>query len=128
MRYYSTQRPIVPGAYPPGYPVDGVKNFKGKIYCEEIGRDAWGYIDFNGNIREMDATRYELIKAGTKRFWSVTSSVDDRGRIIAHITAAVEAESKPEDICRHTARKDIYVDWFDSQEAAEAFIKEAREC
>ena len=42
MRYYSTQRPIVPGSYPSSYAAEIVVNFDQKTFCEEIGREAWG--------------------------------------------------------------------------------------
>ena len=47
MRYYSTQRPIGPGTFPKpqGNAVKEVFNFDSKTYCEEVGREAWGYIE-----------------------------------------------------------------------------------
>lgn len=46
MRYYSTQRPVGPGTFPklPENKVLEVHNFDAKTFCEEIGREAWGYI------------------------------------------------------------------------------------
>ena len=48
MRYYSTQRPITPGSFPrvAFNAVKEIVNFERKTYCEEIGREAWGYIDY----------------------------------------------------------------------------------
>ena len=45
MRYYSTQRPIMPGSYPKpaGNPVVEIRNFDARVFCGEIGREAWGY-------------------------------------------------------------------------------------
>lgn len=49
MRYYSTQRPVGPGTFPklPENKVLEVHNFDAKTFCEEIGREAWGYIDLS---------------------------------------------------------------------------------
>lgn len=65
MRYFSIRRPVGPGTYP--RPSDnrvlGITNFSGKEYCEEIGRDAWGFIDYERTLREQDADMYELVLA-----------------------------------------------------------------
>ena len=46
MRYYSTQRPFGPGTFPRQDGTETITNFDGPTYCEEIGREAWGYIDY----------------------------------------------------------------------------------
>ena len=48
MRYYSTQRPIMPGSYPKpaGNPVVEIRNFDARVFCGEIGREVWGYIEY----------------------------------------------------------------------------------
>lgn len=63
---------------------------------------------------------------GLKTYWCVTTSVDDRGRVVAAITDTVEAVSKPENTSISTRRKDIYNDWFESPEEAQAFADEAK--
>lgn len=62
-----------------------------------------------------------------KKFYCVTSSVDDYGRCTAAITAECEADTKPENKFTSTSRKDIYSDWFDSLSEAREFAKSARE-
>lgn len=62
-----------------------------------------------------------------KKFYCVTSSVDDCGRCAAAITAECEADTKPESKFTSTSRKDIYNDWFDSFSEAREFAKSARE-
>lgn len=128
MKYYSTQRPVAPGTFPKpdGNKVTDIWNFNGPVFCEEIGREAWGYVVYEKALTEKDAANYELMPAGTKLFWCVTSSYDDRGRVIAAITATKEAVSKPEHTYTSTRRKDIYHDWFDSQEEAQAFVEYAK--
>ena len=48
-RYYSTLRPITPGAYPK--PADNpamlIHNFDNREYVGKIGREAWGYVEYN---------------------------------------------------------------------------------
>ena len=126
MRYYSTQRPVSPGTYPSGCPVQGIHNFDRKTFCEEIGREAWGYIDFAGPLPEGEATRYELTAAGLKKFWCVTTRVYDSGRVVAAITREIEADSIPLDTFKSTSRYDIWNDWFDTREAAERRVDEAK--
>lgn len=60
-----------------------------------------------------------------KTFYCVTSTFDDKGRTTASITDTAESDTKPESTTRSTSRKDIYNDWFDSEEKANEFIKEA---
>ena len=60
-RYYSTQRPVTPGSYPKKQ-VDCIVNFPERVYCEEIGREAWGYIDYRLPLTEQQAEEYELIE------------------------------------------------------------------
>lgn len=126
MRYYSTQRPVTPGSYPSNYAAEIVVNFDQKTFCEEIGREAWGYIDFTQPLPEGEAQKWELTQAGMKTYWCVTSSFDDRGRVTAAITRVVEATEKPQDSFTSTKRKDIYSDWFDSREAALERIEETK--
>ena len=126
MRYYSTQRPVVPGSYPSGNRVESIVNFEKKTFCEEIGREAWGYIDFAQPLPESEAQKWELTQAGLKTYWCVTSSFDDRGRVTAAITRVVETTEKPENSFTSTPRKDIYNDWFDSREAALEHMEEAK--
>lgn len=65
MRYYSTQRPFGPGAFPRQGGTETITNFDGPTYCEEIGREAWGYIDYETPLTEKEARAYELTPAGT---------------------------------------------------------------
>lgn len=126
MRYYSTMRPVMPGSFPNRISVEEIHNFDTKTFCEEIGREAWGYIDYNEPLTKEQAEAYELIHGGLKTYWCVTTSVDNRGRVIAAITDIKEAVCKPENTSTSTSRKDIYNDWFDTAEEAKAFVEEAK--
>lgn len=126
VKYYSTQRPVMPGGYPKKGAVEKIQNFDTKTFCEEVGREAWGFIEYREPLTKEEADAYELTLAGMKTFWCVTTSVDDRGTVRAAITSFVEAVCKPENTSTSTSRKDIYNDWFEDHEEAEKFVEEAR--
>lgn len=83
MRYYSTQRPVGPGTFPRQGGTETVTNFDGKIYCEEIGREAWGYIEYREAITPERAKAYELTAGGTDG--RVLVGTDDDGREVAFV-------------------------------------------
>jgi len=125
MRYYSTQRPLVPGAFPASYEPIQVTNYSIRQHVEDIGREAYGYIEYSDKLPDEVAKAYELIPAGMKIWYGVITTAYDNGTIIAHIADKKEADSKPEAISKFTARKDIYMDWFSSYEEAVKFVREA---
>lgn len=61
-----------------------------------------------------------------KKWYCVVSTFDDKGRVIANIVNTKEAEEKLEGSFKSTVRKDIYTDWFDSEEAANKFIADSK--
>ncbi len=125
-RYYSTMRPFGPGIFPRRDGTETITNFDGKIYCEEIGREAWGFIEYREPLTKEEADAYELTLGGMKMFYCVTSSVDDKGKVRAAITNVIEAVCKPENSFKSGKRKDIYHDWFESREEAEKLVEEAK--
>lgn len=124
-KYYSVLRPVMPGAYP-NHDVVQIINFDDRTYCEKIEQNAWGYILFQVPLTEKEVEDYELVSAEMKKYYAVTSAVYDDGRVIMKITDSVRAVKKPENTSKSLARKDIYVDWFESKKDAEDFIKENR--
>lgn len=128
MRYYSTQRPIIPGCCPRRNEVSEIHNFDEKTFCEKIGMEAWGYIDYNSELSEEEAAEYELVPEGLKTFWAVTTSFYDDGRVTAYVTSKTQAAVKPENVSISRKRKDVYVDWFESYKEAQEFVKDARNC
>lgn len=64
-RYYSTQRPVSAGAYPKpkDKQVTLIHNFNERQYVGEIGRPAWGYIEYDKPLENADIDGYELIPA-----------------------------------------------------------------
>lgn len=125
-RYYSTMRPVFPGSFPRKDLVEKIENFDIMIFCEEIGREAWGYIEYREALTKEEAAAYELTLGGMKTYYCVTTSVDDRGNVRAAITSVTEAACKPENSSSSLKRKDIYHDWFDDPEEAKKFVEEAK--
>lgn len=54
-RYYSTQRPVTPGAYPKpkNNPAMLIHNFSSREYVPEIGRQAWGYVEYDKPLEKV---------------------------------------------------------------------------
>lgn len=125
-RYYSTQRPVMPGCFPRKADVAEIKNFDAKTFFEEIGKEAWGYIEYREELTKEEADAYELTPSGMKTYYCVTSSVDDKGKVRAAITSVIDAVCKPENNFKSLKRKDIYTDWFESREEAEKLVEEAK--
>ena len=72
-RYFSPMRPISIGTYPAGAHIVNICNFGCRKYVDEIGREAWGYIDFAHTLSKQNQMNYELLPGGgmsMKRFRS----------------------------------------------------------
>lgn len=126
MRYYSTQRPVMPGGFPKKEAVERIENFDKKEFCEEIGKEAWGYIEYGSTLTKEEADAYELTPGGMKTYYCVTTSVDDRGKVKVAVTNVIEAVCRPENSFKSGKRKDIYHDWFEDPEEAKRFVEEAK--
>lgn len=64
MKYFSTQRLVAPGTFPipEGNKVLEIVNFDERKYCQESGRDCWGYIEYEHPLTEKQAVEYELVR------------------------------------------------------------------
>lgn len=62
-RYYSTQRPVMPGGFPKRQEVENIVNFDSRKFVPEIGRRAWGYIDYRMPLTKEEADSYELVES-----------------------------------------------------------------
>ena len=125
VKYYSTQRPIMPGCCPRDGVLD-VCNFDKRQFCEEIGRDAWGYVEFNRELTPEELSDYELVSADSKQYYGVVSTFYDDGRVVSKLVDIVRAASKPEDSYRECRNKDIYVNWFETEEEAMRHVNDAK--
>ena len=63
-KYYSIMRPIGIGTYPTGARVTNIVNFHERKYVPEIGREAWGYIEFSHTLSKQNQISYELLPGG----------------------------------------------------------------
>ena len=64
VRYYSILRPVSLGTYPltDGNMVLNIVNYDEKEYIEEIGRMAWGHIEYSQELPELVAKGYDLVR------------------------------------------------------------------
>lgn len=62
-RYYSTLRPITPGTHPK--PADNpamlIHNFGKRGYVEKIGREAWGYVEYNNPLTKEQIEAFDFV-------------------------------------------------------------------
>ena len=61
------------------------------------------------------------------KFYEVTTGFYDNGKVTAAITRTVESDQKPTDTSDNNDKCDVYKDWFETEEAANQFIKDAKE-
>ena len=61
-RYYSIHRPVGPGTFPKAELARNVENYDGKTLIMEIGREAYGHIDYDEALTDNEANSYELVR------------------------------------------------------------------
>lgn len=61
MRAYGYNRPLGMGTYPKGNEVADIVNFPAKQWVEEVGRDCFGYVEYDENVPTEELERYELV-------------------------------------------------------------------
>lgn len=66
-RYYSTQRPIAPGTIPTEPKPTTVFNFLEPTFIEEIGKNAWGFVDYPCELSTEEISNCELTPENTVR-------------------------------------------------------------
>lgn len=62
MRYYSEHRPVAPGTFPrpEGNRVTEIVNYDERQFCPEIGKMAWGYLEYEKPLNNREIADYEL--------------------------------------------------------------------
>ena len=93
-RYYSTQRPLTPGSCPRAG-VQEVVNYDEKKFCEEIGMDAWGFVEYTRELTKQDTDcRYYFIMGADSLYQIETWK--DPGQIftMADILVATRNDSR----------------------------------
>lgn len=116
MVYYSIMRPVAPGTYPKGDGVPKVTeivNFDEKKFVQEIDRDAWGYLVYDGELPEHLENDYELVPCVPMWYGVVCSSKKHGGGIMAIVEQrGVRAAQRPEDRSFETHAKEFRVRYF----------------
>jgi hypothetical protein len=59
-RYYSLERPVMPGSYPKKSMATNIYNYDNRTLIDDIGRLAWGYIEYSEPLTKQDCYDYEL--------------------------------------------------------------------
>lgn len=104
-RYYSTQRPVMPGSYPDpkNNKVLKIENFDHKKFVEEVDRPAWGFIEYEKPLGHFDVMDYELeaVKLKTLHLnyigidsWSRYVYEDENGKLWKNVNCCT-----PREIC-----------------------------
>lgn len=83
-RYYSIQRPVMPGSYPKpqGNEIVEIFNYDNKTFAEEVQKVAWGYIEYVRPLSHFDIVNYELVAVKTKTLHLRYLGRDDWGRYV----------------------------------------------
>ncbi len=124
MRYYSTQRPVGPGTFPQpeGNNVLEIHNFDSKTFCEEIGREAWGYIDYEQPLTPREDEKWELTPAGGLWFPVTVSSRKHGGGLRVTSGQPVRAEQRPADTKGDTKKMQFKTRYFSSWQEAQRIM------
>lgn len=121
MKYYSTQRPITPGSFPKpeGNAVVEIVNFDSPAECKEIGRKAWGCIEYERPLSEDEASRWELTPEGMLWYPVTVCSRKHGGGLWVSSGHAVRAVQRPGDEKGDTATTEFKTRYFSSWEEAQ---------
>ena len=84
-KYYSTHRPIGPGTHPKEYEIKEIHNFTDRIFCENIGRYAWGYFTTAQEIPDSILEQWELVSGNIREWWRVITTVEQGGKTKAMV-------------------------------------------
>lgn len=121
MRYYSTQRPVAPGSFPKpiGNKALEIHNFDSKSFCGEIGREAWGYIEYQQPLAPGEAEKWELTPEGRLWFPVTISSHKHGGGLRVASGQPVKATQRPGDTVGDTRKMQLKTRYFSTWEEAQ---------
>jgi len=124
MKYFSTHRPIGPGSVPKpeGNKILNVVNFGERIFCQEIGWKAWGYIEYERPLSDKDAKDYELFADGGLWYPVTVTSLKRGGGIKVTSGQVVCALQRPGDEKGETAKTEYKTRYFNSQDEAQRIV------
>ncbi len=118
MKYYSTQRPVTPGSFPKPEEnaIVEITNFDRPTECKDIGRTAWGCIEYERPLSDEEARRWELIPEGLLWYPVTVSSRKHGGGLRTSSGQAVRAAQRPEDEKGDTKDTQFKTRYFSSRE------------
>ncbi len=121
MKYYSIHRPVAPGSFPKpeGNAVVGITNFDGPTECKDIGRTAWGWVEYEQPLSEEEAKRWELVPEGILWYPVTVSSRKHGGGLRVFSGQVVRAVQRPEDTKGDTKKMQCKTRYFSSWEEAQ---------
>jgi hypothetical protein len=103
-RYYLTQRPPAPGTFP-GKPVN-MKAFDSREHVEEIGRPAWGWVEYEEPLTEKQIADYELVERqeapGSK---TITLTADQASTLVVYILTTTNYRKGEIEACSSLAQE-----------------------
>ena len=127
-KYYSTLHYIEPGILPKriANKIDHVENFNDYRYVDEIGRKAWGYIEFAEPISKLIIDNYAdgFVLADERYFYKVTVIMhkDTHEKEVLEIETVIDTV-KPEDTKTTIDQYSYQVEkYFDTYEKKKKFI------
>ena len=128
-RYYSAQRPVAPGTFPKDGCIS-VHNYDERQHVEAIGREAWGYIEYDRQLTGKEVESYELIPHGVKTWYAVMITRWNegscmKGEVQARIMDSRVQTEQPEGREATMKTRKVAVVWYDGLETAEAAVKAA---
>ena len=84
MKYFSTQRPLMPGDFPKpeGNKILNIHNFNARKYVEEVNRMAWGWIEYEHILSYYDMIDYEFIPLTERELHLAYIGKDNHGRYV----------------------------------------------
>ncbi len=128
MKYYSTQRLVTPGSFPKpeGNAVVGLTNFDSPAECEEIGRTAWGWIEYEQPLAEAEAKRWDLLPEGVLWYPVTVSSRKHGGGLRVFSGQVVRAVQRPSDTKGDTKKTQFKTRYFSSWEEAQRVMSVLR--
>lgn len=119
MRYYATQRPLVPGACPSE--AREVHNFDFRTFVPNIGREAWGYLETDEPLSAEEVSQFELV-SGEERLWHCLFVKEEDGMLSITKKGTKASVAKPEEREKITKRGFVKELWFASEEEANDFV------
>lgn len=102
--YYGLSRPLTIGCFPikENNRIIRVYNFGTKKYIEELGRDVWGYIEYEMPLSYFDVLDYELEAKKTETLhlrymgtdsWGRYVYIDENKKLWKHLNCCIPREA-----------------------------------